>query len=313
MPRATKPIHILEAQQFSRNWLEKYFFPEAIKMKRLVEVKGVSNQFADKTVCLLFYEPSTRTRISFQQACIKLGAKVVGTENAKEFSSAIKGESLIDTIRVANALQFDCVVLRSDETDGALKASEVSKIPVINAGDGSGQHPTQALLDLLTIYQHFKKIDNLKVALVGDLRNGRTTRSLAYLLGKFKGMEICLVSPDNLRMRNDILEYLNRHKVSYKKVSKLSDCASEVDVVYLTRAQTERMKGKQKLNGQNVSINEKVLEMVNPNSIILHPLPRSDGFNELPERFTDDPRVHIFDQVENGLYTRMALLRMVLS
>ena len=313
MPRATKPIHILEAQQFSRNWLEKYFFPEAIKMKRLVEVKGVSNQFSDKTVCLLFYEPSTRTRISFQQACIKLGAKVVGTENAKEFSSAIKGESLVDTIRVANALQFDCVVLRSDVDGGAFEAAEVSKIPIINAGDGSGQHPTQALLDLLTIYQHFKKIDNLKVALVGDLKNGRTTRSLAYLLGKFKGVEVCLAAPDNLQMKDDILEYLERHNVKVSKVSKLAECAGEVDVIYLTRAQKERMKGKQKLNGQNVSINEKVLEKIKPNSIILHPLPRSDGFNELPERFTDDSRVHIFDQVENGLYARMALLKMVLS
>lgn len=282
-------------------------------MKRMVGVKGVSNLLSDKTVCLLFYEPSTRTRISFQQAAIKLGAKVVVTENAKEFSSAIKGESLEDTIRVANALQFDAVVLRSELDNGANKAASVSNIPIINAGDGSGQHPTQALLDIFTIYQHFKKIDNLKVALVGDLKYGRTTRSLAYLLGKFKGIKIYLVAPNDLQMKNDILDYLNRHNVPYKQISKLRDCAKDVDVIYLTRAQKERMKNKHRFKGQHVSVNEEILNLIKSNSIIMHPLPRSNDFNELPEIYTNDPRVQIFEQVENGLYTRMALLKMVLT
>lgn len=313
MIKSPRLHHILEAQQFSRNWLEKEFFPEVTKMKRLVEVKGVSNQLSDKTICLLFYEPSTRTRISFQQAALKLGAKVVVTENAKEFSSAVKGESLIDTIRVINSLQFDAVIIRSDQENGAADAASVSNIPVINAGDGSGQHPTQMLLDIYTIYQQFKRLDNLKVALVGDLKNGRTTRSLAYILAKFKNIQIYLVAPNALQMKSDILDYLKKHGVSFKTFSKLSECTQDVDVIYLTRAQKERMKKGTKLNGIDVSIHDSIIEKINKKSIILHPLPRSLDFNELPEKFTNDPRVRIFDQVENGLYTRMALLKMVLT
>lgn len=274
---------------------------------------GRSVLLNDKSICLLFYEPSTRTRLSFDQAGQVLGARVVTTENAKEFSSAIKGESLKDTIRVANALRFDVIVLRSNYEGGAKDAAEVSGVPVINAGDGPGQHPTQALLDIYTIKQHFDKIDGLRVALAGDLLNGRTTRSLAYLLGKFNDIKIDLVAPASFQMRPDILDYFDRHYIGYRKCFDLKEVAGEVDVVYLTRLQTERMQLDQPVDGNGVRINEDIMSMLSPSSIIMHPLPRSDAFGELPERFDTDSRVVIFKQVENGLYTRMAILKMIMG
>lgn len=310
----TKIFHILRSQQFSRQWLEEKFFPEVERMRQALASKAHLSTLAGKTICLLFYEPSTRTRLSFQQAALKLGAQVVATENAKEFSSAIKGESMLDTMRVINALNFDAVVIRGDYEGAAQEAAKVSKIPVINAGDGIGQHPTQALLDLYTIYKHFKKIDQLKVALVGDLKNGRTTRSLAYLLGKFDNIQFELIAPKELQMRPDILDYFKRHKISFNIGSNLYDVADQVDVIYMTRAQKERMKDPFDLpqgKGEGVRITKEVLKKVNKSSIIMHPLPRSNDFNEIPEEFTEDKRIVIFKQVENGLYTRMALLNMV--
>lgn len=316
-------FHILRSQQFSRNWLEKEFFPETLRMKNALASRASLSTLAGRTICLLFYEPSTRTRISFQQATLKLGAQVVATENAREFSSAIKGESMLDTMRVINALAFDAVVIRGDYEGAAEEAATVSQIPVINAGDGIGQHPTQALLDIYTIYEHFKKIDpdrigvdGLKVALVGDLKNGRTTRSLAYLLGKFENIRFELVAPQSLQMRPDILDYFKRHKISFNMGSDLSKVADKVDVIYMTRAQKERMKEGEPFDfaqgGSNgVRITKEVLKKVKKSSIIMHPLPRSNDFNEIPEEFTSDPRVVIFKQVENGLYTRMALLNMI--
>lgn len=304
--------HILEAQQFSRDWLEGEFFPETRLIKDAARAKE-GGLLAGRSVCILFYEPSTRTRISFEQATTKLGATFSTTENAKEFSSAIKGESIRDTIRVANALGFDAVVLRHYEEGAAAEAASVSAIPIINAGDGTGQHPTQALLDLYTISRHFANIDGLRVALVGDLRNGRTVRSLAYLLGKFQKMTIDLVASDDFQIKPDILDYLKRHNVVFRQHSDILSCANELDIVYLTRAQKERMEGRTTNKHARVAIDEEVLGKLPKDSVIMHPLPRSDDFGELPEEFTNDPRVVIFEQVENGLYTRMALLNMLLS
>ncbi|TSC90442.1 MAG: Uncharacterized protein G01um10145_114 [Microgenomates group bacterium Gr01-1014_5] len=305
--------HILEAQQFSRGWLVEEFFSETRSMVKVVEARG-NGLLAGRSVCILFYEPSTRTRISFEQATTKLGATFSSTENAKEFSSAIKGESIKDTIRVVNALGYDAVVLRYHEVGGATEAASVSAIPIINAGDGTGQHPTQALLDLYTISRHFEKIDGLRVALVGDLRNGRTVHSLAYLLGKFEGITIDLVASDDFQIKPDILDYLRRHNVVFRQHADILACAGEIDIVYLTRAQKERMEGKTTNNNHaRVAIDEEVLAKLPKDSIIMHPLPRSDDFGELPEKFTNDPRVVIFEQVKNGLYTRMALLKMLLG
>lgn len=310
--------HVLEAQQFDRSWIEGELFPRteemaAIRSGHLSHAfrNRNSQDLAGKSVCVLFVEPSTRTRLSFQQAANFLGATVVATENAKEVSSMFKGESVEDTVRTVNALEFDVIVTRTATEGDAKKAASVSRVPVINAGDGVGQHPTQALLDLYTLRQEFGRLDDLRVGLVGDLKNGRTARSLAYLLGKFDSNKIFMVAPPEHQMRDDILDYLGRHNVRYEQVDKLSEIARWLDVVYLTRLQTERQGNHSQSgvdNGQDVRLNDAVLEQLPPRSIIMHPLPRSDAFGELLEKYTDDPRVVIFKQVKYGLYTRMALL-----
>jgi aspartate carbamoyltransferase catalytic subunit len=305
--------HILRSQQFSRQWLENEFFPEVERMRRALASKAHLSTLAGKTICLLFYEPSTRTRLSFQQAALKLGAQVVVTENAKEFSSAIKGETIEDTTRVVNSLHFDALIIRSDVEGGADKAALVSKIPVLNAGDGGGQHPTQALLDLVTIYENHKKIDGLRIAFVGDLRNGRTVRSLAYLLGKFENISFDLIAPDSLQMRQDILEHFKENNIQFNLGHDLAEIADKVDVIYMTRAQKERFEEGEEVSGDGVRITKEILGKIKDSTVVLHPLPRSNDFGEIPEEFTDNARVVIFDQVENGLYTRMALLNMVVK
>jgi aspartate carbamoyltransferase catalytic subunit len=307
-----KIFHILSSQQFERSWLEKTLFPEILKMSKVVRKGGVLQQLKGKQVCLLFYEPSTRTRTSFEQAVIKLGGIPVTTENAKEFSSAVKGETMQDTTRIINSYHFNAIVIRSHYEGAAAEAASVSKIPILNAGDGAGQHPTQALLDLYTIYENFKKIDSIKVAMVGDLKYGRTVRSLSYLLAKFKKVHIEFVAPKPLQMKPDILEHLKEHGVTYNQSADLSKIAPNVDVIYMTRAQKERMAG-EKFNGEGVRMTREILDTVSKKSIVLHPLPRSNDFSELPEVLTNDPRIRIFEQAENGLFTRMALLKMVIK
>lgn len=307
-------FHVLEAQQFDRSWIEKILFPQADKFRKQIETnKKITPYLKDKSICLLFYEPSTRTRLSFQNAAMLLGANVAATENAKEFSSAVKGESLKDTIRTISSLGYSAVVIRSDQEGGASEAASVAKIPILNAGDAAGQHPTQALLDLYTIYRQKGKIDGLKIALVGDLKFGRTTRSLSYLLTKFKKIKIYFVAPKQFQMSQDILDFLKEKVVEYEQNDSLSKVAPLVDVIYLTRLQTERLKDKNTKVNADVKINEKVLSLINKNTIVMHPLPRNSAFNELPEEFTDDKRVKIFEQVQSGLYIRMALLKLILS
>lgn len=310
---ASRLKHILKSQQFSRQWLEEEFFPLSKKMKKAVLSGQRLTDLDGKIVSLLFYEPSTRTRTSFQQAALKLGALTVATENAKEFSSAVKGETMKDTTRIMNSYHFDAVVIRSDYEGAAEEAASVSTAPIINAGDGAGQHPTQSLLDIFTIYEHFGKIDGLRIALVGDLKYGRTVRSLSYLLGKFKDIKIDLVAPDSLQMRDDILEYYKEHGIEFQKYSDIAKIIDKADVIYMTRAQKERMKEGEKADGSGVVLNRELLGKVKSGSIIMHPLPRSSDINEIPEELTDDPRIVIFEEAENGLFTRMALLKMVIQ
>lgn len=310
---AAKLKHILKSQQFSRDWLEKEFFPLSSKMKQLVLAGGQIHDLSGKIVSLLFYEPSTRTRTSFQQAALKLGAQVVATENAKEFSSAVKGETMKDTTRIMNAYHFDAIVIRGDYEGQAEEAAQVSTCPIINAGDGAGQHPTQSLLDIYTIYERFGKIDGLRIAFVGDLKYGRTVRSLCYLLGKFKDIHIDFVAPESLQMREDILKYLKIHNIKFELHSDIKEVADKADVFYMTRAQKERMKEGESFSPDGYRITKELLETISPESIILHPLPRSNDFNEIPEELTDDPRILIFKEAENGLFTRMALLKMLIG
>ena len=304
--------HIIESQQFDRDFLEKELFPLAKKMEKVAK-EGGSKALSGKRMITLFYEPSTRTRASFKMAMDLLGGKVVfSTENARQFSSAAKGETLEDTIRILNGYLPDVIVLRYDEEGGAKRAAEVSKVPIINGGDGTGQHPTQALLDLYTIQKEIGKIAGISVAMVGDLARGRTVRSLSYLLTKFPGVKIYFISPKAAKMRDDIKDYLKRKGVWFTEGNDLREVAPKVEVIYQTRTQKERtplLADPEKEDGFCI-INQEVLDLMKKGAIVMHPLPHVE---EIAPEVDLDPRAAYFRQAENGLYTRMALLKMILS
>ncbi|NPV01164.1 MAG: aspartate carbamoyltransferase [Brevinematales bacterium] len=299
--------HVIESQQFTKESLEELFDVAHIMEKLSTQVKTLTN----KIMISLFYEPSTRTRLSFESAMIRLGGSVASTENAQNFSSAAKGETLEDTIRVLSGYG-DVIVLRHHEAGAAHRASEVSEIPIINAGDGAGQHPTQSLLDIFTIKKEIGHIDGTKIAMVGDLANGRTVRSLAYLLAKYNGIKMYFVSPPNVKMGADIKEHLEKHGVDYEENSDLREVAGKVDVIYQTRVQRERFASideYEKAHGIYIIDNE-ILDILPKSSIVMHPLPRVD---EIKYEVDKDPRAAYFRQAHNGLYIRMALLSILLE
>jgi aspartate carbamoyltransferase catalytic subunit len=281
-------------------------FARARGMERLV-ARGGSLDYQNRIMATVFYAPSTRTRFSFEAAMHRLGGRVLSTEQARVFSSEIEGEQVEDSIRVI-ASYCDVIVIRPNEEGGAKRAAQVSPVPVINAGDGpGGQHPTQALLDLYTIYRE-RPLDGLSVAIIGELDKGRTARSLAYLLAKFDRVKIFFVSPPELQMKPDILEYLDEHDVHYELESDLDRVIREVDVVYQTRVRPERVADVKAL--KRYAIDSAVLQRMKPDAMILHPLPRTV---ELDKTVDDDPRALYFRQAVNGLYVRMALLTMLLD
>jgi aspartate carbamoyltransferase catalytic subunit len=259
----------------------------------------------------LFYEPSTRTRLSFEAAMLRLGGDTMGTDNAREFSSASKGETLEDTIRIVSGYA-DVIVLRHNEEGAARRAAAVSTVPVINAGDGPGQHPTQALLDLYTIRDELGHIDGIRIAMVGDLANGRTVRSLTYLLSKFRDIRICFVAPPQVAMRDDIKDHLDEHHVPWVETEDLDAVLPQVDVIYQTRIQKERFSDEASylaLKGV-YRIDASTLSRMRKEAIVMHPLPRVD---EIAPEVDADPRAAYFRQARNGLQVRMALLERLLS
>jgi len=261
----------------------------------------------------LFYEPSTRTRLSFESAMRRLGGDVITTESAQEFSSAAKGETLEDTIRIVGGYA-DIIVLRHFESGASRRAAAVSQVPIISAGDGPGQHPTQALLDMYTIEKEIGRLDGISIALVGDLANGRTARSLCYLLTKFADARVFFVAPQVVRMGDDIKAYLTRNGVQWEESTDLMETASKVDVIYQTRIQRERfgdrVKDYQQARGKYI-IDKRILDCMKSHAIVMHPLPRVDEINA--DEVDEDPRAAYFRQAHNGLYVRMALLRMILA
>jgi len=303
--------HIVESQQFSLPFLSELF--QASDQMEKVVARGGTQDYNNKIMACLFYEPSTRTRLSFETAMLRLGGKVISTEQAKEFSSAARGESLEDTVRVLNHF-VDVIVLRHDEVGGAKRAAAVSHIPIVNAGDGKGgQHPTQALLDLYTIYREIKTIDGLSVAIVGDLAQGRTARSLTYLLSKYERVKLYFVAPDELQMQPDILQHLDEHSVWYRKGSDLRAVLPEVDVIYQTRIERERLGNRAKRYDEvmeSLFIDRTALGRMKQRAIILHPLPR---LREISPEVDADSRAGYFRQAQYGIYVRMALLSMLLG
>jgi aspartate carbamoyltransferase catalytic subunit len=275
-------------------------------MEKVVQ-RGGTRDYEDKVMATLFYRPSTRTRFSFEAAMYRLGGRVLSTESAKAFSSAVEGEQLEDTIRII-ATYCDVIVLRHNEEGGAKRAAAVSPVPIINAGDGAGgQHPTQALLDLYTIYDECKTLDGLSVALIGALDTGRTARSLAYLLSKFERVKLYFLAPPEMQVQPDIVEHLREHNVWYQLASNPEEVLPNVDVVYQTRIDRERLQRKD-VEPTQYNIDAEMLQMLKPNAILMHPLPRSVEIDPAVDR---DPRAAYFRQARNGLFVRMALLTML--
>ncbi|MBI5326472.1 MAG: aspartate carbamoyltransferase [Ignavibacteriae bacterium] len=297
--------HIVESQQFTVPLILELF--ERTDLMKKIVARGGTKDYEKKIMASLFYKPSTRTRFSFEAAVYRLGGRVLSTEQAKEFSSEVKGEMLEDTIQIVSNY-CDAIVLRHSEEGGAKRAAAVSPVPIINAGDGSGgQHPTQGLLDLYTIYNECHALDGLSVAIIGALDQGRTARSLAYLLSKFERIKLYFIAPDELQIKPDILEHLDEKGVSYQISSKTDDIINKVDVVYQTRIDKERLK-KKDIDLTKYNIDTNVLKKMKYNSIIMHPLPRSVEINPAVD---GDPRAAYFRQARNGLYVRMALLTML--
>ncbi|MDD5529677.1 MAG: aspartate carbamoyltransferase [bacterium] len=302
--------NVVHSQQFDIKTLDELF---AMAREMEIIAKNGSNLLTGKIMGTLFYEPSTRTRMSFESAMLKLGGNVISTENAKEFSSATKGETVEDTIRVMEGY-VDVIVMRHYREGSAERAAQTTTIPFINAGDGTGQHPTQALLDLYTIQKELGKINGISIAMVGDLAHGRTVRSLAYLLAKYKGIKIYFVAPKSVKMNQDIKLYLKKHKIEFIEEDSLKVVAPKVDVIYQTRIQRERFVEKENLeeyeeaHGKYI-IDNSILDIMKSNSIIMHPLPRA---GEIRKEVDSDPRAAYFRQAQNGLYLRMALLKALL-
>jgi aspartate carbamoyltransferase catalytic subunit len=301
--------HVLGAKQFERELLDKLF--GSAKEMEQVAVHGGIQRYPNKIMSTLFFEASTRTRFSFESAMHRLGGRVIGTENASQFSSAIKGETLEDMIRIISGYS-DLIVMRHTEIGAAQRAAAVSGVPVINAGDGSGEHPTQALLDLYTIQKEFGGIDGLHIAMIGDLTYGRTVHSLSYLLSNYKDVRISFISPDNVRIPSYVKQYLDEKGVSYKETSDLESLAGSADVFYQTRIQKERFPSLEeygKAEGKYI-IDRKLVDRMKRNALILHPLPRA---GEIHTEIDDDPRAAYFRQAQNGLYIRMALIEKCLD
>ena len=301
---------ILSVKQFKREDLE-YVFGVAHEMRGMVERVGTFDLLKGKILANLFYEPSTRTSSSFTAAMERLGGSVIPINEVK-YSSVSKGESLPDTIRTLECYA-DVIVLRHPETGSAAIAAKAARKPVINAGDGVGEHPTQALLDTFTIFEELGagQVDGMTVTMLGDLKYGRTVHSLARLLSLFK-VKINYVSPDILKMPKEVMDEVAEKKIPQAEFSSLEKVLPETDVLYVTRVQKERFEDPadyEKVKGVYV-IDPEIMKVAKKDMIVMHPLPR---VGEISPEFDDDPRAAYFRQMEYGLYVRMAVLAMVLG
>jgi aspartate carbamoyltransferase len=299
---------ILSVDQFNRAKLE-YIFDVAHEMRVLVERFGSADLLQGKILANLFYEPSTRTSSSFMAAMLRLGGQVIPINNV-QYSSVSKGESLPDTIRTLESYS-DIIVIRHPEVGSAATAAYYAEKPVINAGDGVGEHPTQSLLDLFTVVEELDRVDGLKVAMVGDLRYGRTVHSLTKLLLDFD-VELTFVSPENLRMPGEILERVKDRGRSYVETESIQEVIESVDVLYVTRVQKERFTDLAEYDRVKdfYVVDAELMDRAKEEMIVMHPLPR---VGEISYAVDDDPRAAYFRQMRNGMYIRMALLASVLG
>ena len=299
--------NIISIKDFNREDIE-YILEEESKLEDIAQSRQISEDLKGKILGLMFFEPSTRTKMSFETAIKRLGGQEIGFENSGS-SSVSKGESIADTAKMFEGY-CDALVIRH-ELEGVSKfISDVVDVPVINAGDGAGQHPTQTLLDLYTIKKEIGKIDDLKIALIGDLKYGRTVHSLSNALTLFNNIKIYLVSPKELKMPQEILHDLNKTNVEYEEVENIEKVIDDVDVLYVTRIQKERfvdLDDYLKIKGAYI-INKKMLE--GKDLIVMHPLPRID---EIDTNVDNTKYNKYFAQAANAVPVRMAILKTLIK
>ncbi|MEZ4512906.1 MAG: aspartate carbamoyltransferase [Chloroflexota bacterium] len=300
---------ILSVDQFDRETLQ-YIFARAREMREMVSRVHGSDLLKGHVLACLFYEPSTRTSSSFIAAMERLGGSVIPITQGVQFSSVSKGETLADTIRTLEQYS-DAIVLRHPEIGSAREAASYASIPVLNAGDGPGEHPTQALLDLFTIREELGRVDGLKVAMVGDLRFGRTVHSLTKLLLQYD-VKLRFVSPEMLRLPLKIMNEVIDKGVEVRETHDVADVIENADVLYVTRVQKERFSDlaqyEEVKNYYNIT--PELMQRAKEKMVVMHPLPR---VGEIHPDVDKDPRAAYFRQVQNGMYIRMALLAAVLG
>ncbi len=298
-------MHILSTNQFTKSEVDAILLRSGEMEKSLRDPK-TATLLSGKIVASIFFEPSTRTRLSFETAAIRLGADIISAENAMGNSSAFKGETIEDTARMLSCYS-DAIVMRHPTFGSVEKAASVTKTPIINAGDGANQHPSQGLLDLYTILKEEGRLENLTIGFVGDILNSRTLRSLVPLLILYPNNKFYFVSPKELVLAKEYREYLKKNNVNFEEKNNLEDILPKLDVLYMTRVQKERF--------LNIAEYEKVkdsfilkindVKKLKDTAIILHPLPR---VNEIDHEIDSDKRAAYFRQAQNGLYVRMSLL-----
>lgn len=272
------------------------------------------SDFADslngKVMSALFFEPSTRTRLSFEAAMHRLGGAVIGFSD-QDSSSVSKGESLGDTIRAVSSYA-DVIVMRHPEEGTPNIAVKSSSVPIINAGDGGGEHPTQTLTDLLTIQINLGRLENLTIGLCGDLKFGRTVHSLVKNISRYPGIKFIFVSPKELEIPSYIKAYLDDNQIAYREIGTLEDSIADMDVLYMTRVQKERFASVENYDRlkDTYLLNSSTMKYAKETMVVLHPLPR---VNEIAVEVDEDPRAKYFEQVRNGMFVRMALLYKILG
>ena len=301
--------HILHTKKFTKENVEK-ILDNVPHMKELCDNlrsgARIERPLEGKIIACVFFEPSTRTRLSFETASLRLGAKVITAENAKDNSSAQKGETLEDTARTLSCYA-DAIVTRHYQMGAAEEMARASTVPIVNAGDGANQHPSQGLLDLYTIKNEHGRLENLKIAFVGDVLNSRTLRSLVPLLMLYSGNKFYFISPKELKLDDEYKKFLQDNNVDFVELDELNGTLPEVDVLYMTRVQKERFANVadyEKMKDSFILTPEHVAKLKG-DAIIMHPLPR---INEIDPVIDGDSRAAYFRQAQNGLYVRMALL-----
>lgn len=295
---------LLDCKEFTKESLN-----ELLNLAREIKAnpQNYTEELKNKVIAVMFFEPSTRTRMSFEAAIQRLGGKMIVTENGKSNSSATKGETLEDTIRVLDKYA-DAIVMRHSRDDAAIVADSVSRVPIINAGSGKSEHPTQALLDVFTIMNRRGSVDGTKLAILGDLKYGRTTHSLVQLISLYDNIEVYGLSKEEFMLPQEYIDFLASKGIKYTICNSFEELPRDIDVLYHTRIQSERFDGD--FGKEKYIINKEVLDTFSDKVIVLHPLPRME---EISVDIDNDPRAAYFEQAENGMYVRMAVLKTILG